>query len=223
MKVVNLLIVDDHPVVRDGLKMMLESNKGKFDFQVNEASNATEAMSLITNSVIDVIIMDYKLPDKTGDIITKEVLQVNSDLKIIGLSNYDEEVYASEMLNAGARGYVLKNIDSDELIRAIEKVLEGELYYSAEIANRMISMKLKATHEEQIGREKQGLKNQLSQREVEIIRFIVNEHTNEEISKILELSKRTVDNHRQNILTKLNLRNTAGLVRFAVENGVLQD
>ena len=113
-------------------------------------------------------------------------------------------------------------METEELIRAIEKVLSGELYYSAEIANRMISMKLKATHDEQIVREKEGLKDQLSQREVEIIKFIVNEHTNEEISKILELSKRTVDNHRQNILTKLNLRNTAGLVRFAVENGILQ-
>jgi DNA-binding NarL/FixJ family response regulator len=222
MKVVKLLIVDDHPVVRDGLKMMLESNKKKFDFVVNEASNAEEAIRLITNNDFDIIIMDYKLPDKTGDIITKEILGVKSGLKIIGLSNYDEEIYASEMLNAGAKGYVLKNIDSEELIRAIEKVLSGELYYSAEIANRMISMKLKATHDEQIVREKEGLKDQLSKREVEIIKFIVNEHTNEEISKILELSKRTVDNHRQNILTKLNLRNTAGLVRFAVENGILQ-
>lgn len=223
MKVVNLLIVDDHPVVRDGLKMMLESNKEKFDFKVNEASSAVEAIAMIGDTDYDVIIMDYKLPHKTGDVITKEVLEIKKDLKIIGLSNYDEEIYASEMLNAGARGYVLKNIDSDELIRALEKVMDGELYYSAEIANRMISMKLKATHEEQIGREKEGLKNQLSQREVEIIKFIVNEHTNEEISKILELSKRTVDNHRQNILTKLNLRNTAGLVRFAVENGLLKD
>jgi DNA-binding NarL/FixJ family response regulator len=223
MKAINLLIVDDHPVVRDGLKMMLESNKEKFDFKVNEASNAEEAISSITHNDYDVVIMDYKLPGKTGDVITKEVLEIKSKLKIIGLSNYDEEIYASEMLNAGARGYVLKNIDSEELIRAIEKVLEGELYYSAEIANRMISMKLKASREEQIGREKEGLKNQLSHREVEIIKFIVNEHTNEEISKILELSKRTVDNHRQNILTKLNLRNTAGLVRFAVENGILQD
>jgi len=74
MKVVKLLIVDDHPVVRDGLKMMLESNKKKFDFVVNEASNAEEAIRLITNNDFDIIIMDYKLPDKTGDIITKEIL-----------------------------------------------------------------------------------------------------------------------------------------------------
>lgn len=223
MKVVNLLIVDDHPVVRDGLKMMLESNKEKFDFKVNEASSAAEAITMIGDADYDVIIMDYKLPHKTGDVITKEVLEMKRDLKIIGLSNYDEEIYASEMLNAGARGYVLKNIDSDELIRALEKVMDGELYYSAEIANRLINMKLKATLEEKIGLEKEGMRNQLSDREVEIIKFIVDEHTNEEISKILELSKRTVDNHRQNILTKLNLRNTAGLVRFAVENGLLQD
>ena len=178
---------------------------------------------MISNSDFDVVIMDYSLPDKTGDVITKEVLEIKKDSKIIGLSNFDEAIYASEMLNAGARGYVLKNIDSDELIKALEKVMEGDFYYSAEIANRMISMKIKAVQEEQIEREKEGLKNQLSARELEIIKFIVGEHTNEEISKILELSKRTVDNHRQNILTKLNLRNTAGLVRFAVENGILLD
>ena len=223
MKVVNLLIVDDHPVVRDGLKMMLESNRERFDFKVSEASNSSEAIAMISNSDFDVVIMDYSLPDKTGDVITKEVLEIKRDSKIIGLSNFDEAIYASEMLNAGARGYVLKNIDSDELIKALEKVMEGDFYYSAEIANRMISMKIKAVQEEQIEREKEGLKNQLSARELEIIKFIVGEHTNEEISKILELSKRTVDNHRQNILTKLNLRNTAGLVRFAVENGILLD
>ena len=223
MKVVNLLIVDDHPVVRDGLKMMLESNRERFDFKVSEASNSSEAIAMISNSDFDVVIMDYSLPDKTGDVITKEVLEIKRDSKIIGLSNFDEAIYASEMLNAGARGYVLKNIDSDELIKALEKVMEGDFYYSAEIANRMIGMKIKAVQEEQIEREKEGLKNQLSARELEIIKFIVGEHTNEEISKILELSKRTVDNHRQNILTKLNLRNTAGLVRFAVENGILLD
>lgn len=223
MKVVNLLIVDDHPVVRDGLKMMLESNRERFDFKVSEASNSSEAIAMISNSNFDVVIMDYSLPDKTGDVITKEVLEIKKDSKIIGLSNFDEAIYASEMLNAGARGYVLKNIDSDELIKALEKVMKGDFYYSAEIANRMIGMKIKAVQEEQIEREKEGLKNQLSARELEIIKFIVGEHTNEEISKILELSKRTVDNHRQNILTKLNLRNTAGLVRFAVENGILLD
>ena len=223
MVVVNLLIVDDHPVVRDGLKMMLESNKSKFDFKVSEASNAEEAISMITDNDFDIIIMDYKLPDKTGEVITKEILEIKSDLKVIGLSNYDEDVYASEMLNAGARGYVLKNIDSEELINAIEKVLSGQLYYSAEIANRLISMKIKANLEEEDGLKKQNLKSQLSDREIEIIKYIVNEHTNEEISKILELSKRTADNHRQNVLTKLNLRNTAGLVRFAVENGLLED
>jgi DNA-binding NarL/FixJ family response regulator len=221
MKVINLLIVDDHPVVRDGLKMMLESNKKKFDFVVKEACDSEEAMEMVVNNDFDIIVMDFKLSGKTGDVITKEIIDYKSDSKIIGLSNYDEEVYASEMLAAGAKGYVLKNIDSDELINAIEKVMSGQLYYSAEIANRLINMNLRSSEDEELGREKESLKNLLSAREIEIIEFIVNEHTNEEISQILKLSKRTVDNHRQNILTKLNLRNTAGLVRFAIENGIV--
>ena len=90
MKVVNLLIVDDHPVVRDGLKMMLESNRERFDFKVSQASNSSEALAMISNSNFDVVIMDYSLPDKTGDVITKEVLEIKKDSKIIGLSNFDE-------------------------------------------------------------------------------------------------------------------------------------
>lgn len=153
-----MLNVDDHPVVIYGLKMMLESNKSTFDFEVYEASNADEAIDCVSENEFDIIIMDYKLPGKKGEIVTKEILELKKNARIIGLSNYDEEIYASEMLAAGALGYVLKNIDSQELVNAIQQVLDGKLYYSADIANRLISMKLQDVHKEKEEREKETLK-----------------------------------------------------------------
>ncbi|MCT4623242.1 MAG: response regulator transcription factor [Schleiferiaceae bacterium] len=217
-----LLIVDDHPVVRDGLRMMLESNKEKFEFSVSEASSASEALESVANHNYDCIIMDYKLPDKTGDVITKDIMALKPEAKIIGLSNYDEHVYAAEMLSSGARGYVLKNIDSSELITAIEKVMDGQLYYSSDIANRLINMSLQEKNKPKSQVDVDALIDNLSNRELQIIKRIADEMTNEEIANELELSKRTVDNHRQNILSKLRLRNTAGLVRFAVEHKLIK-
>ena len=165
--------------------------------------------------------MDYQLPDKKGDEITRDILEIKPDVKIMGLSNYDEYVYAAQMLEAGARGYVLKNIDSKELIMAIGKIMDNQMYYSADIANKLINHTLGNTGKKTGGKSPRDLADQLSNREKEIIQLIVEQLTNEEISKRLELSKRTIDNHRQNILSKLQLRNTAGLVRFAVENNLV--
>ena len=220
MKTINTLIVDDHPMVRDGLRMMLEVQKDPFSFMVDEAETGDEALEKIKGQSYDFIIMDYQLPDKKGDAITKEILEISPEAKVLGLSNYDEYVYAAQMLEAGARGYVLKNIDAKELMLAIEKIMQNQMYYSADIANKLINHTLGGSKK---GNEKspKDLADQLSKREKEIIQLIVEQLTNEEISRKLDLSKRTIDNHRQNILSKLQLRNTAGLVRFAVENNLV--
>jgi DNA-binding NarL/FixJ family response regulator len=150
---------------------------------------------------------------------------MNPDLKVLGLSNYDEYVYALDMLKAGAKGYVLKNVDAADLLSAIEQIMEGKVYYSNEIANKLINHKLKqllledesaATYALQENQE-----SPLSSRELQIIKLIANQLTNEEIADKLSLSKRTVDNHRQNMLNKLQLRNTAGLVTYAFQHGLL--
>ena len=220
MKILNTLIVDDHPVVRDGLRMMLESNKSEFNFIVEEAKDGKEALRKVSEKHFEFVIMDYQLPDIKGDEATKELLKIDSKSLIIGLSNYDEYIYASNMLKAGARGYVLKNIDSIELILAIKKIVDGQLYYSADIANKLITVNMMGLEaDRQVPGEVH--KKILTKREIEIIKLIADELTNEEISKHLELSKRTVDNHRQNILNKLKLRNTAGLIRFAMENELI--
>lgn len=226
MKSIHLLIVDDHPIIRDGLRNMLEANNELADFKVYEAENEKEAILAIKNYPVDVVIMDFQLPDKKGHEITASLLNLNPDLKVLGLSNYDEYAYALDMLKAGAKGYVLKNVSSKDLFSAISQILEGKVYYSNEIANKLINHKLKQLLLEEDGSNTffatEGDEAvPLSSRELQIIRLIAGQYTNEEIANKLSLSKRTVDNHRQNMLNKLQLRNTAGLVRYAFQHGLI--
>ncbi len=224
MKVLHLLIVDDHPIIRDGLRNMLESQKDYATFRVYEAENEAEAIEAVANNPIDCVIMDFQLPDKKGHEITASILEINPNLKVLGLSNYDEYAYALDMLKAGARGYVLKNVGVKDLVSAIEQIMEGKVYYSNDIANKLINHKLKQLlieEESSAARLLDDTPSPLSNREKQIIRLIAGEYTNEEIAQKLSLSKRTVDNHRQNMLNKLQLRNTAGLVRYAYQHGLI--
>lgn len=219
---VRILIVDDHPIVRDGIKTMLEM--GTFEcciFNLLEAGNGEETMHMLRNNAFDLVIMDYQLEETDGSSLTKRVIEEYPEQHILALSNYDDIEYASKMLMAGARGYVMKNVGTEELIRAINTVLSGRLYYAQHLANQLIERRIlnkggfdAVTDNPIVAR--------LSKREIEIIQLICDQLTNEEISKQLFLSKRTIDNHRQNILNKLGVNNTAGLVRFAVENGILK-
>lgn len=214
MKNIHLLIVDDHPIIRDGLRNMLESQHSVI-FKVFEAENESQAIEVVNNQPIDVVIMDFQLPDKKGHEITTTLLGLNANLRVLGLSNYDEYAYALDMLKAGARGYVLKNVGTKELLGAISDIMEGKVYYSNEIANKLINHKLKQLLLEEDGNNAYKTQVQdsgvpLSAREMQIMRLIAGEYTNDEIAGKLTLSKRTVDNHRQNMLNKLQLRNTAG-------------
>jgi len=226
MNIIHLLIVDDHPIIRDGLRNMLETQRDYAEFRVYEAENEKEAIDAVANNPIDCVIMDFQLPDKKGHEITESILEINPKLKVLGLSNYDEYAYALDMLKAGARGYVLKNVGIKDLISAIEQIMDGKVYYSNDIANKLTNHKLKQLliEEETLGSKHYSNTEEespLSNRERQIIRLIAGELTNEEIAQKLSLSKRTVDNHRQNMLNKLQLRNTAGLVRYAYQHGLI--
>lgn len=220
-KNVKILIVDDHPIVRDGIKTMLEM--GDFDcciFNILEAGNGEETMTMLRNNAFDLIIMDYQLEETDGSSLAKRVIESYPEQHILALSNYDDIEYAGNMLKAGARGYVMKNVGTPELIKAINTVLEGKLYYAQHLANELIERRILGKGSGELNSDNPAVAR-LSRREIEIIQLICDQLTNEEISKKLFLSKRTIDNHRQNILNKLGMNNTAGLVRFAVENGLV--
>lgn len=208
---VKLLIVDDHSVVRQGLKFILQ-NQDEYEFEITEASSRLACLKALDNNHFDIILLDIKIGTDDGIALTREILIGNADLNIIALTMHEDEYIIKQMMNAGANGYLLKNTGGEELLWAIKSVLSGEIYYSNKVAITLLqedkpSPKNKTS----------TLKESLTAREKEILKYIVAEHTNEEIAKELSLSKRTIDGHRQNLIEKLGVRNTAGLVKFAIK------
>jgi DNA-binding NarL/FixJ family response regulator len=215
IKIIRLIIVDDHQMVRDGIRVMLESKENFLRFEIDEAENGEIAIRKILKKNFDIVLIDYQLPGMSGTETLQRIRLYKKDIKVLALSNYDEFSYVKSMINEGANGYILKNIEPSQLINAIQSVLAGVPYYSNEVALKLIdSVKNpdKAVHTRKSG---------LTKRELEILKMIALEMTNDEIAKSLFISKRTVDTHRQNLLNKLNVKNTAGLIKAAYEFNLL--
>lgn len=213
---INILIVDDHKMVRDGLKVMLESKSDSINFVITEAENGDEALELVAKNEYDIILMDHQLPTISGSEVVSRIIKINPTAKILAVSNYDEFAYISEMLKSGAKGYVLKNIGPDELFKAIETILSGKNYYANDVAIKLINV----STIQQINNNPEKASG-LSSRELLILKMIAGEMTNEQIAKELSVAKRTVDSHRQNLLNKLNVKNTAGLINYVHRNKLI--
>lgn len=217
MKKISALIIDDHKMIRDGLRVMLEMHGGKYSFVIDEAESGEEGVEKAKKRSYDIILMDYQMSGMNGAEAAKIIIQKKPDSKIMALSNYSEYVYIDKMIHyGGVKGYILKNIGPDELIKSIETVLANKNYYSNEIALNL----LKRHKPSAVGKPnkiRKILLEQLSLREVEILKLIAEENITEQIAKKLEISKRTVDTHRQNMMLKLNVRNTVGLIKAALQ------
>lgn len=208
-KVIRLLIIDDHQMVRDGIKVMLESRTNLLHFEIDEAENGEIGIQKILKKHFDIVLCDYQLPGMSGTETLQKIRLYKKDIKVLALSNYDELSYVKSMINGGANGYILKNIEPSQLIHAIQIVLAGSSYYSNEVALKLIDSAKSSDHITPAN------KNRLTKRELEILKMIALEMTNDEIAKGLFISKRTVDTHRQNLLNKLHVKNTAGLIKAA--------
>ncbi|HEX7905443.1 MAG TPA: response regulator transcription factor [Chitinophagaceae bacterium] len=211
VKIIRLLIIDDHQMVRDGIRVMLESREDFLRFEIDEAENGEIAIQKILKKNFDIVLIDYQLPGMTGTEILQKIRLYRDDIKVLALSNYDELSYVKSMIHEGANGYILKNIDPSQLINAIQSVLAGTPYYSNEVALKLIDSAKNVDPPENIQ------KGVLTKREQEVLKMIALEMTNDEIAKSLFISKRTVDTHRQNLLNKLGVKNTAGLIKAAYE------
>jgi len=213
-----ILLVDDHKVVRDGMKYMLDM-QDNLNVTVQEAEDGKDAVERSKHIDYDIIIMDINMPDMDGIEACEKILAEKKDAKILALSMHEEEFQIKKMITAGAKGYMLKSAGAEELMKAIKKVAAGEKYYGGDVA-----MKLMEPYHDAIidGKAVENrLKGKLTEREMEVLKLIANEYTNGEIAEKLHVSKRTVDTHRQNLLNKLNAKNTAGLTKYAVENKLL--
>lgn len=210
-----ILIVDDHPMVRDGIRFMLNSKSEHYHFRILDAEDASDALKKIVSHVFDVILLDYQLPGTQGPDLAKQILQVQPDTRILCMSNYAELMNIQKMLATGVAGYITKSVGALELILAIKEILGGRPYHSAEVANKLLAgeKKLPSTVNE--------MAHKLSPRETEILKLIAIEKTNKEIANQLYLGERTVETHRKNIIQKLGVKNTAGLVRVGYELKIL--
>jgi two-component system response regulator NreC len=210
--VIRVLIVDDHAVVRSGLRMLLEAEP---DIEpVGEAPNADRAVFEALQAKPDVVLMDLVMPEKGGIEGMPAVLQAVPDAKVLVLSMQDDPRYVREAFAAGASGYVLKEAADNEVVAAIREVANGGRYVHPSLGARLVQ----AEAEER----RRAEEDPLSDREREVLRLLALGHTNQEIASMLYISVRTAETHRAHIMQKLRLSNRAELVRYALSEGLLE-
>jgi DNA-binding NarL/FixJ family response regulator len=208
---IKVVIVDDHKIIRVGLKGFIHLQP---DMEViGECGSEEEALAIVKTVTPDVILMDIDLEGSSGISATRQIKSQYPEIKILAITLHDEETSILPMIQAGASGYVLKNADPSEMIDAIRAVYRGNSYYSSHVSDVIIHS---------LSRPKtSSLPDGLTAREVEVLKMIAQEYSNGEIAEKLFISIRTVDTHRRNLLEKLNLKNTAGLVKYAIEKGLI--
>ncbi len=215
MTKINILIADDHKIVRDGIISLLSDEK-ELDI-VSEAENGIEVLNILEQKEIDIIIMDISMPEMNGIECTIKVKKLYPDIHVLILSMYKEEQYVREVFGSGASGYILKNSGKEELITAIKTIFAGKPYYGSELTQTYIDSLNKSDSNIHVISD---IINDLTTREIEVLELIVNEFSNQEIAEKLFISVRTVDAHRRNLINKIAVKNTAGLVKFAVTNNM---
>ena len=209
---IHVLIAEDHSMVRAGIHALLE--KAGDIHVIGEASNGQEAVEMAEKYTPDVLIMDIMMPRLNGIQAADNIRKLKLPTRILLLSMYSDEGLIYQALQSGVKGYVLKSSVSDELLWAVRAIASGKTYLSSQVSEIMVE---NAVHPHVAGREHDPFAN-ISPREKEILQLIAEEHTSVEIAKILFISEKTVEKHRASLMEKLNVRNLAGLVRFAVKH-----
>lgn len=212
---IRLLLVDDHAVVRSGLKMLLENER---DVEIlGEAASASEAIEAAIRLKPNVILMDIGLPDLSGIDATREIKKRVSDVSIVALTIHEDEEYFFKMLEAGASGYVPKRAAPEELLTAIRAAAIGQVYLYPSLAKLLVRDFLDG------GRAiSEQTSSDLTEREKEVLTYLAEGASNEEIAVSLVISPKTVARHRENIMRKLNLHSRAELVRYAIRKGIIK-
>lgn len=212
---IRLVIADDHEIFRDGLALML--SKQENISLVGQAGDGQELIQLVAEKKPDLVLTDIKMPLLDGIAASRLLLQRDPGLKIIVLSMFGEENLIVEMLEAGAKGYLLKNAHKKEILEAILTVHEGNIFYCKDTTARLASLIVKSKFDPL----KKEVNTLFTDREREVVRLICRQHTAQEIGERLFLSKRTVEGYRTKILEKMDVKNTAGVVVFALKHNMI--
>lgn len=216
--IIKVVIVDDHTIIRDGIKALMRDNE-EIEI-VGEASNGKELIQLLPNLAADVILMDINMPEMDGFEATGYLREKFPDKKVLVLSMLDHENYISKVFEAGASGYLLKNTGREEMVCAVKIVARGGRYLCSDIGFNLLNKLKNPTYKPVENQEDKQVRD-LSQREVEILKLIADGLTNAEIADKIFTSKRTVETHRQNIIEKTKAKNTAALIKYAIGKGII--
>ncbi|HVW84305.1 MAG TPA: response regulator transcription factor [Bryobacteraceae bacterium] len=215
MKNIRILLADDHTIMRSGLRLLLERQPG-FEV-VGEAADGREAVELAEKLSPEVIVIDVAMPRLNGLDATQQITAKNQGIAVVVLSMHSDESYVARALKAGARGYLLKDSAEADLITAIRAVHAGKAFFSPEVSRLLAEDFLRQMHEKGV----EDSYELLTMREREVLHLLAEGKSNKETASILNLSLKTVETHRSNILEKLHLRGTPELVLYAVRKGVI--
>jgi DNA-binding NarL/FixJ family response regulator len=215
MKPINLAIVDDHKIFRNGLKATLEDYP---DFKLLiEASNGRELIGQLATHAPDVILMDIKMPEMDGMQTTAYIHQHFKEIKVLALSMHNEDKYIVDMMKVGASGYLLKNAEPEEIIEAIQTVYDKGFYFNEHLSVTLIKQLVGPGN--YIDSAPQQV--DLNDREIEVLKLVCQEHSNQEIADKIFLSVRTVEGYRARLFEKTGSKNLVGLVIFAIKKGII--
>ena len=208
----NILIVDDHRILAEGLAELIKKNK---TYKIEGIiTKPLEVMPFLELHTPNLIILDLDMPDISGTVLAKEILAKHKGIKIMILTMHTEPAYFEQLFNAGITGYLNKNADKIEILDALDSIHQGNTYYSRDVITEYLnSQKAPKTDKPEELR--------ITQREKEVLSLILKGHTTLEICEKLFVSKNTIDSHRKNLLSKLGVKNTAELVKLAIEKQLI--
>ncbi|MFP4314939.1 MAG: response regulator [Desulfovibrionales bacterium] len=212
-----VLIVDDHPLFREGIKFLI-SNHPHFTI-VGEAGSGKETIEIVKDQKPDLVVMDISLPDKSGIQVTREILRIRSKIRILFVSMHSKIEHIVESFRSGALGYVLKDSVSLKLIQGLEAISRGEYFFDSTVAHKIVQRLLEVPLEEdQIIN---GNYRKLTARERQVMHLLAEGFSTREVAEKLYISPKTAENHRSSIMKKLCLHNSAELIRYAVQLGLV--
>jgi len=214
---IKILLADDHPLIAQGIKTTFDNHP---EFEVIAiVENGKEALNFIENNKVDVALLDIDMPVMDGIECAKKIISEFKEVKVAMLSMHQEASLIKNLIALGVKGYMLKTIPSDELLMAIRKIYNGKEYFNADVTKALISNSSSNSFHQ--FSKKSPLLDDLTPREIEIIKYISQGFTNSQIGKKLFISPRTVDTHRTNIMRKIDVHNVASLIRFSFQNGLI--
>jgi DNA-binding NarL/FixJ family response regulator len=219
---ISVLIVDDHKILRDGISAIFQkSNDIKI---VGECEDGDAVLDFLKTKHADVILMDIMMPNLNGIEATKLVKSEYPKIKIVTMSMHNDVSYIHAMIESGASGYILKNTSAEEMNKAIIQIYEGKTYFASEVTQSVMNSYVQTQNNEitQTKKTNYNIDINLTHREIDVLKLIAEENTNKEIGDKLNISNRTVDTHRRNLLRKTGAKNSIGLIRFAFNLGIIE-